>query len=124
MKSKIAKLAQDTTKKAAVSTTRTDIVKTETPEPAVQKKLPKPIFNSEGRMVFSKFDFGELTASATSSTLKKTTNDPKAALHKIKKVKDKVKSLQEKGDKEKAKSIEEKKAWEGALQRAEGLKVN
>jgi len=123
MKSKIAKLAQDTTKKAAVSTTRTDIVKTETPEPAVQKKLPKPIFNSEGRMVFSKFDFGELTASATSSTLKKTTNDPKAALHKIKKVKDKVKSLQEKGDKEKAKSIEEKKAWEGALQRAEGLKV-
>ena len=122
MRSKIAKLAQDTKKASAppsaLPSTSESIVKTEIPEPVVQSRLPKPIFNSEGRMVFSKFDFGELNAP------KEKTNDPKAALKKIKKVKEKVKNLEAKGDIEKAKAIEEKKAWEGALQRAEGVKVS
>jgi len=122
MRSKIARLAQDTTKKVAVtSTASSDEVKTEVEEPAVQNRLPKPIFNSEGRMVFSKFDFGEGTAPTWNS--KKITNDPKAALGKIKKIQEKVETLKEKGDKEKAKLIEEQKAWHGALQRAEGVKV-
>lgn len=124
MKVKIAKLAQ-ATMKAAASTSNTSpastTVKTEVPELPIQSRPPKPIFNSEGRMVFSKFDFGELTT--PTAALRKTNLDPKAALHKIKKVKEKVKHLEEQGDAEKAKSIVEKKAWEGAIQRAEGVKV-
>ena len=121
MRSKIAKLAQ-ATKAATASSTfpSTETVKTEVPEPTVTR-LPKPIFNSEGRMVYSKFDFGELTT--PSSILKKTTLDPKAAMIKIQKTKEKVKFLEGKGEIEKARSIEEKQAWEGALQRAEGVKV-
>lgn len=123
MRSKIAKLAQ-ATKAATTSSTfpSTETVKVEVPEPAVTSRPPKPIFNSEGRMVFSKFDFGELTT--PSPILKKTTLDPKAAMIKIKKTKEKVKFLEAKGDIEKARSIEEKQAWEGALLRAEGVKVN
>ena len=123
LKSKIAKLAQ-ATKAATVSlaSQSTETVKTEAPEPAVPSRPPKPIFNSEGRMVFSKFDFGELTT--PSPIQKKTTLDPKAALIKIKKVKEKVKHLESKGEVDRARSIEEKQAWEGALQRAEGVKVN
>ena len=125
LKSKIAKLAQ-ATKAATVSlasqSSSTETVKTEAPEPAVPSRPPKPIFNSEGRMVFSKFDFGELTT--PSPIQKKTTLDPKAALIKIKKVKEKVKHLESKGEVDRARSIEEKQAWEGALQRAEGVKVN
>ncbi len=125
LKSKMAKLAQATMKAASTSSASpassiSPSVKMETVEPAVQSRPPKPIFNSEGRMVFSKFDFGGLTVPTT--TLKKTL-DPKAALIKIKKVKEKVKYLEASGDSEKAKAIVEKKAWEGALQRAEGVKV-
>lgn len=123
MRSKIARLAQETKAredvKASTTTTVTS-VKTETPDP-VQSRLPKPIFNNEGRMVFSKFDFGELTAHTSVS--KQLTNDPKAALHKIRKVKEKIKALEEKGEVDKAKAIEEKKVWEAAIQRAEGVKV-
>ncbi|XP_046441003.1 surfeit locus protein 6 homolog [Daphnia pulex] len=122
MRSKIAKLAQAT--KAATASSNfpsTETVKTEVPEPTVTSRPPKPIFNSEGRMVFSKFDFGELTT--PSPILKKTTLDPKAAMIKIKKTKEKVKFLEAKGDIEKARSIEEQQAWEGALLRAEGVKV-
>lgn len=123
MRSKIAKLAQAT--KAATASSNfpsTETVKTEVPEPTVTSRPPKPIFNSEGRMVFSKFDFGELTT--PSPILKKITLDPKAAMIKIKKTKEKVKFLEAKGDIEKARSIEEQQAWEGALLRAEGVKVN
>jgi len=42
-------------------------------------------------MVFSKFDFGEGTAPTWN--LKKATNDPKAALSKMKKIQEKVKTL-------------------------------
>lgn len=123
LKSKMAKLAQ-ATKAATVSSTSpsTETIKIEAPELTVPSRPPKPIFNSEGRMVFSKFDFGELTT--PSPIQKKTTLDPKAALIKIKKVKEKVKHLEGKGEVERARSIEEKQAWEGALQRAEGVKVN
>lgn len=122
MKSKIAKLAQVTKAATASATSPTEAVKTEALEPSVQSRPPKPIFNSEGRMVYSKFDFGELTTPSFNE--KKTKLDPKAALIKMKKVKERVKFLEEKGEIEKARSIEEKLAWEGALQRAEGVKVN
>jgi len=116
-RSKIAKLAQDTQRASATSSAT---VKTETFEP-VQSRPPKPIFNSEGRMVFSKFDFGELTA--PTPVLKKTTNDPKAMLQKIKKVKEKLQTLAEKGETEKVQIIQDGNRWNNALQRAEGLKV-
>ena len=129
MKSKIAKLAQATMAAAATaastassSSSSSATVKTEIPDPVVQSRPPRPIYNSEGRMVFSKFDFGELTT-PDSSNMKKTL-DPKAALLKMKKVKERVKDLEAKGQTDVAKAITEKKAWEGALQRAEGIKVN
>ncbi len=123
MKAKFAKLAQ-ATKAAATSPpgsiASSSSVKSEIHEPVVQSRPPKPIFNSEGRVVYSKFDFGELTA----PTIEKKKNlDTKAALHKIKKMEEKVKHLQEIGEVEKAKTIEEKRAWQSALQRAEGVKV-
>lgn len=118
MKLKIAKLAQAT---KAASSSPTASIKSEGSEPVVQNRPPKPIFNSEGKMVFSKFDFGELTT--LSAGPKKVNLDPKAALNKMKKVQEKVKLLESKGETEKAKSIEEKLAWQGAIQRAEGVKV-
>lgn len=119
MKLKIAKLAQAT---KAASSSPTASIKSEASEPVVQNRPPKPIFNSEGKMVYSKFDFGELTTPSVGP--KKVNLDPKAALNKMKKVQEKVKTLEAKGETEKAKAIEEKLAWQGAIQRAEGLKVN
>ena len=123
MKAKFAKLAQ-ATKAAATSPpgsiASSSSVKSEIHEPVVQSRPPKPIFNSEGRVVYSKFDFGELTAPTID---KKKNLDTKAALHKIKKMEEKVKHLKEIGEVDKAKTIEEKRAWQSALQRAEGVKV-
>lgn len=120
MKLKLARLAQATKGTSATSTSPTETIKTEVQELTVPSRPPKPIFNSEGRMVFSKFDFGELS---TPSSGKKTL-DPKAALLKIKKEKEKVKLLESKGKEDVARKIEEKRAWQNALQRAEGIKVN
>ena len=54
----------------------------------------KPIYNSEGKMVFSKFDFTE----EQKKDEKKTQMDPKSALKKIQKEKEKLKSLEEIGE--------------------------
>ena len=106
----------------------------------------KPIYNSEGKMVFSKFDFTE-----EQKDQKKPQIDPKSALKKIQKEKDKLKSLEEigksttwlqvlvlpnpqifdinlkftifPGKTERVKIIEEKTAWKTALDKAQGVKV-
>lgn len=81
----------------------------------------KPIFNKEGKMVFSKFDF------AGDNTKKKNTKnlsgkDYKGLLEKVTKAQQKVKDLAE-TDAEKAKHLEKKQAWQSALQKSEGIKV-
>ena len=56
------------------------------------------IYNSEGKLVFSKFDFTEENGGHKPEGSKKAgTKDPKAALTKIQKQKDKLKSLKASG---------------------------
>ena len=55
----------------------------------------KPVYNSEGKIVFSKFDFTEDSAALAAE--KKKILDPKSALQKIKKQKENLKTLKEKG---------------------------
>ncbi len=77
----------------------------------------KPVYNAEGKMVFSKFDF------MGGKNNKKSAKDPKAALQSIQKQKDKIKSLEAKGASDKVKAIEETTAWKNALDKTEGVKV-
>merc|ERR1711997_715717 len=54
---------------------------------------------------------------------KKPALDPKAALGKIKKHKEKIQSLQAIGKTERAKSLEDKATWKSVMERSEGVKV-
>lgn len=87
-------------------------------------KPPKPIFNSEGNLVFSKFDFlGETSTINKDQALMKETGTKKQILEKLEKKKNFLKKLEQKGDIEKASKIKEETAWDNALKKAEGLKV-
>ncbi|XP_034840982.1 surfeit locus protein 6 homolog [Maniola hyperantus] len=79
----------------------------------------KPIFNSEGKLVFSKFDFAKLGERDTSN---KSQKDPKKILDNLKQQEEKLQKLAE-VDSEKAKELKEKAAWKNILQKAEGEKV-
>lgn len=81
---------------------------------------PKPVFNSQGKMVFSKFDFSEI---GVKKKLPKGENDPKKMLQQLQDKKEKLKQLEESGDKEKAEELREKDVWKSALARASGEKV-
>lgn len=83
-------------------------------------KVPKrkPVFNSEGKMVFSKFDFSEI---GVKKKLPKT--NPKKMLEQLQQKKEKLRQLEESGDKETAESVREKDVWKSALARASGEKV-
>lgn len=81
---------------------------------------PKPVFNSEGKMVFSKFDFSEI---GVKKKLPKNQNDPKKILQQLQQKKEKLKQLENSGNKEKAEDIKEKDAWKSALAKANGDKV-
>ena len=85
--------------------------------PKVHKQ--KPIFNSEGHMVFSKFDFSQVGTKRKS----KIEKNPKKLLQQIEQKKQKVKELVESGEKEKAKEIKEKESWKTVLAKASGEKV-
>ncbi len=64
------------------------------------KKLPakstptKPVFNAEGKVVFSKFDFSGENGDGDHQSKKKKKLDPKAALGQIQKQKEKIQSLE------------------------------
>ena len=81
----------------------------------------KPVYNSDGKMVYSKFDLG--TKSALNGTQNNKKKDPKSTLQSIQKQKDKLKKLEEKGETEIAKNMEESSAWTKALDKTEGVKV-
>lgn len=91
----------------------------------IDVKLPKPVFNSEGNLVFSKFDFLGETSSVTDkrNTFDKETGNKKQLLEKLEKKQSYLKRLEEKGEKEKAGRIKEETAWNNMLKKAEGLKV-
>ncbi|XP_076756234.1 surfeit locus protein 6 [Xylocopa sonorina] len=79
---------------------------------------PKPVFNSEGKMVFSKFDFSEI-----GTKRKPPKKDTKKILIELKQKKEKLKEIEESGEKEKAEEIKEKDAWKSVLAKASGEKV-
>ncbi len=87
------------------------------------KKLPpgtKPIYNSEGKMVFSKFDFSE--SGKTKKSQEASGKDFKKLLEKATKQKQKIEDLKGK-DLEAGKNLETKLQWKKAQQKAEGVKV-
>ena len=79
------------------------------------------VFNEDGKMVFSKFDF---TASDGSNKEKKNPGlDAKSALARLEAQKETARSLAAVGKTERVKKLEEKTAWKSALEKAEGVKV-
>ncbi|XP_033228315.1 surfeit locus protein 6 homolog isoform X2 [Belonocnema kinseyi] len=83
-------------------------------------KVPKqkPIFNSEGHIVFSKFDFSQI---GTKRKFKDEKN-PKKILEQMEQKKQKVNELVESGEKKKAEKIIEKEAWKTVFAKASGEK--
>lgn len=81
---------------------------------------PKPVFNSEGKMVFSKFDFSEI---GMKKKLVKTDREPKKILQQLQQKKQKLKEMEQSGEKEKAQEIKEKEAWKSVLAKVSGEKV-
>ena len=79
----------------------------------------KPVFNKEGHMVFSKFDF---TAGDKKKSEGQTGKNYKQLLEKVERKKEKEEAL-EKKDKSAAKELKEKNQWQTVLQKAEGTKV-
>ena len=100
------------------------LVKTETTFASKIILKQKPIYNSEGKMVFSKFDFSESgVKTAALSRKDKDERDPRKILKKIEKQNEQFKEMVEEGNLEKATEMKEKLAWNRALTKAEGLKV-
>lgn len=85
-----------------------------------QAKTTKPIFNREGKMVFSKFDFSGI---GQKYEFKKVENDPKKILNTLEKQREKLIELEQKGEKGRADEIREKLAWKAALAKSEGAKI-
>lgn len=84
----------------------------------------KPIYNSEGKMVFSKFDFSE--SGYKNEVMEKKgrdERDPHKMLKKIEKQNEKLKELEMMGEIGKLTEIREKIAWNKALSKSEGVKV-
>ena len=86
----------------------------------------KPVFNAEGKVVYSKFDLGTKSTINGQGSAANTSNpkkDPKAALASIQKQKEKLKKMEDKGETEIAKNMKESSAWTKALDKTEGVKV-
>ena len=83
----------------------------------------KPVYNANGKMVFSKFDLSNGTGSQFGSDSKSKKPDPKSTLQSIQKQKEQLKKLELKGETSKVNQLEEKSAWTKALDKAEGVKV-
>ena len=93
------------------------------PSKELKTKSPtsgKPIYNKEGKMVFSKFDFTQKVDKPKEE--KSSGKNYKKLLEKAKKDKEKMEKLKEE-DEDKAKTVMEKNAWKSVLQKAEGVKV-
>lgn len=84
-------------------------------------KKQKPLYNSEGQIIYSKFDFSVLGAKKTD--FKNKARDPKVALKIIREQEKKIKNLKESGEVDKVREIVENKAIKSALMRSEGIKV-
>ncbi|XP_017781218.1 PREDICTED: surfeit locus protein 6 homolog [Nicrophorus vespilloides] len=117
MKKKTKRDERNLKKKLVRTEKLTKPVKSE--EDNVEQGPKKPVFNSEGKMVYSKFDFSGIGKEKK----EKTQNDPKKILENLEKQKEKLKELEKQGDKDKAIQIKEKSMWQNALAKSKGEKV-
>ncbi|KAK3920310.1 Surfeit locus protein 6-like protein [Frankliniella fusca] len=83
----------------------------------------KPVFNSEGKMVFSKFDFSEIGSHKEEKKKKKELKDPRKILEKLKEKKETLKKLKDEGQEAKVLELKQKEAWSNAFKKAEGVKI-
>lgn len=97
-----------------------NVNRTKTPKQPKDVTQPKPIYNSEGQIVYSKFDFASTGKKDKKSNL--GGKDYKRLLEKIEHRNEKIKKVKEK-DVKAAKNLEDKFKWEAALNKAEGEKV-
>jgi hypothetical protein len=98
--------------------------KPKTEEAVVETKpnMPeKQVFNADGKMVFTKFDFSELGSEKDRS--KKGEKNPKKILENIAKQKEKIEKLEQENKKEQANQLKEKQTWQTALKKIQGIKV-
>ncbi|RVE41636.1 hypothetical protein evm_013714 [Chilo suppressalis] len=94
-------------------------VKKSEKEEKPNSNIAKPVFNTDGKLVFSKFDFANV---GKTEKVQKVEKDPKKILVQLQEQEQKIRELEEKGDNA-AKQFKEKIAWKSVLQKAEGLKV-
>ncbi|XP_055911710.1 surfeit locus protein 6 homolog [Eupeodes corollae] len=89
------------------------------------KKMVKPIFNAEGKIVFSKFDFAAAHGSKNKkkSNSEKVIRNPQQVLSSMKEMDNKLKELEGKGEQEKATEIKKDLAWKKAFDKIDGKKV-
>jgi len=80
----------------------------------------KPIYNKDGKLVFSKFDLADDRKRTKVGAV--TGKDYKTLLGKVQKQKEKIEKLKER-DADKAKDLVEKLQWNKVIQKAEGIKV-
>ncbi|KAM7361095.1 surfeit locus protein 6 [Cochliomyia hominivorax] len=81
----------------------------------IKPVIPKPVFNEEGKIVFSKFDFAQKK--------KNSHQNPREILKKIKETDKKINELKEKGEVEKALEMKNEIAWKKAFDKVDGKKV-
>lgn len=121
MKKKIKKTERvnKTKVKPVVDAPFAEMLKSNT-EQKPKVNIAKPVFNNEGKLVFSKFDFANV---GKKERVNKAERDPKKILENLKQQEDRFKQLEEKEETGKVKEIKEKIAWKNVLQKAEGQKV-
>lgn len=105
-------------KRQTIKTEKKNLKQVPTPN---SNTKPKPVYNKEGKLIYSKFDFAG--TDSKEKEINKPIKDPVVALSKIKEQDEKLKKLLEAGESEKLKVIVEKKAWKTALMKSEGIKV-
>ncbi|KAM3966817.1 uncharacterized protein ACR2FA_012355 [Aphomia sociella] len=81
--------------------------------------IAKPVFNNDGKLVFSKFDFANV---GQRDKAPKSERDPQKILNNLKQQEEKIRRLEETED-GRAKEFKEKVAWKNVLEKAEGQKV-
>lgn len=81
----------------------------------IKPVIPKPVFNEEGKIVFSKFDFAQKK--------KKSHKNPREILKELKATDKKINELKESGETEKALEMKNELAWKKAFDKVDGKKV-
>ncbi|XP_026764369.2 LOW QUALITY PROTEIN: surfeit locus protein 6 homolog [Galleria mellonella] len=81
--------------------------------------IAKPVFNNDGKLVFSKFDFANVGQRDKGMKAEK---DPQKILNNLKQQEEKIRRLEE-TENDKAREFKEKVAWKNVLEKAEGQKV-